>query len=429
MPDVKITPGQAQDIPWQDAQYPFDGEWMPDVDPALIGPRNFANLVNLRYNDRSIEGVNGYTLVNEDTALSTYTKIRDGHQLRSDKTQKSYILASAHDDSNPGRVYIHTSAFAAKGDFVTAENIDPSGKPSSKVPYITDSSASLIPQFSNAPQNSVVYCNGEDTKIFSGYEHRIAAAFLCNTPDGQGIIDSTEDINNKLSTRTIPLAANLATDGDMESDPTTNWAQKDTSTVTAETGAGNYKNGSQSVKIVTHAATGDEDGIVSNAAFTVTAQDYWLGFWVKSDSTTVKYALLDGDDGVIHADGIQSATVVANEWTYITYEVTMTAGSSAKIQIMGAGNSETLYVDDVSFVPDGEYPELHLLTTRPVQGFKFYIQTANATASSLDVEYWNGSSFADVNDDDDDTAAGGATLAQTGFYRFAHTNGRWNWSG
>jgi hypothetical protein len=209
----------------------------------------------------------------------------------------------------------------------------------------------------------------------------------------------------------------------MESDPTTNWAQKDTSTVTAETGAGNYKNGSQSVKIVTHAATGDEDGIVSNAAFTVTAQDYWLGFWVKSDSTTVKYALLDGDDGVIHADGIQSATVVANEWTYITYEVTMAAGSSAKIQIMGAGNSETLYVDDVSFVPDGEYPELHLLTTRPVQGFKFYIQAANATASSLDIEYWNGSSFADVNDDDDDTASGGATLAQTGFYRFAHTNG------
>jgi hypothetical protein len=210
----------------------------------------------------------------------------------------------------------------------------------------------------------------------------------------------------------------------MESaDPTANWATKDTATVTAETGAANLHSGSKSIKIVTHGATGDEDGIVSNAAFTVASTDYLLTFWVKSSATSVKYALLDGDDGLIHADGIQTATVVANEWTKITYLVTMTAGASAKIQIMGAGDAETLYVDDVAFNKDGEYNELHIMTTRPVQGFKFYVKTVNATASTLDIEYWNGSSFADVTDDDDDTSAGGVTLAGDGFYRFAHTGG------
>ena len=115
--DVNIQAGQAPDVEWVDAQYPFDGEWIPDVDPSLIGPRNFANILNLRYNDKSIEGVNGYTLIN-DTPLGEL-KLRDGFQLRTNKTSKSYVLVSATDDINPGKVYINTNALETDRDWET----------------------------------------------------------------------------------------------------------------------------------------------------------------------------------------------------------------------------------------------------------------------------------------------------------------------
>jgi hypothetical protein len=55
--DLKLP--QTPDVEWQDVQFPFDGKWLPDQDPALIGPRNFATLTNLRYTENSIKGVNG----------------------------------------------------------------------------------------------------------------------------------------------------------------------------------------------------------------------------------------------------------------------------------------------------------------------------------------------------------------------------------
>jgi hypothetical protein len=422
MADVKIQVGQTQDNPWQDTQYPFDGEWMPDVDAALIGPRNFTNIENLRYNDRSIEGVNGYTNVNA-TALTTYIKIRDGHQLRSDKTIKSYVCVAATDDSNPGRVYINTNTIGTTGDFLGIdaepnENIDITGKPSAKINYIKDNAASLIPQFSSAPQNSIVYCSGEDTKIFSGYEHRLASVFMCTDQTGSGIIDSTEDVNNKLTSRTVTLAANLVANGDCEAD--SDWVQIDAgSTITRQDATVTPHSGSYIVKAVCTAA---DDGVKSATFSTTATQEYWLRFWVYSSQTTIRYSFYDGD-GAIHGDGQQTATIVANQWNEVVYNVTSDHTDSSAYVEIAANAADTFYIDDVAFNKTGEYNELHIMTTRPVQGFKFYVGTANATASTLDVEYWNGSAFADVTNDDDDTSPASTTLATTGFYRFAHTGG------
>ena len=107
----KLVAGQSQDNQWQDAQYPFDGKWMPDVDPALIGPRNFADIRNLRYNDQSIEGINGYAVVNSTalTSVNGYANIRDGIQLRTNRTDNSFILVHSTNDSAAGRVHINTS--------------------------------------------------------------------------------------------------------------------------------------------------------------------------------------------------------------------------------------------------------------------------------------------------------------------------------
>ncbi|MHA2067443.1 MAG: hypothetical protein ACXABY_24010 [Candidatus Thorarchaeota archaeon] len=362
MADVNIQVGQTQDNPWQDAQYPFDGEWMPDIDAALIGPRNFANIVNLRYNDRSIEGVNGYTNVN-GTVIPTYVKIRDGHQLRSDKTITSYVCVAANDGSTAGRVFTNTNTIGTQGDFLGIdaepnENVDTTGKPSAKINYITDNAASLVPQFSSAPQNSIVYCTGEDTKIFSGYEHRLAAAFMCTDQLGSGIIDVTEDLNNKLQSRAVTLAANLIPNGDCEAD--SDWVQIDAGSTITRQDTTQVHSGTYGVKAVCTAAN---DGVKSST-FTVTSgQEYWIRFWVYSTQTTIRYSFYDGD-GALHSDGQQTATIIASQWNEVVYNVTSeNTGASAYFQI-SANAADTFYIDDVAMNKDGEYNELHIRLVR-----------------------------------------------------------------
>lgn len=189
-----------QDGVWYDAQYPFNGNWMPDIDPALIGPTNFATIENCRYNDSSIEGIGGYTKVN-DTALSTYINIKNGHQLRTEpsRSPSSYTLVHAVDATGNGRVYQHNSTVFTQSDFDSTSKLDTSGNA-----YFADSAADLVGRLSDAPQNSIVYCNGKDRcQIYSGKEQRIAAAFLVqdepDTSDAKYPKDVTEILNSSSS--------------------------------------------------------------------------------------------------------------------------------------------------------------------------------------------------------------------------------------
>lgn len=58
---------------------------------------------------------------------------------------------------------------------------------------------------------------------------------------------------------------------------------------------------------------------------------------------------------------------------------------------------------------------------RPLKGFKVYVDTANATASTMAVEYWDGTNWAAVTTLSDGTASGGASLAQSGDVTFDST--------
>jgi hypothetical protein len=65
---------------------------------------------------------------------------------------------------------------------------------------------------------------------------------------------------------------------------------------------------------------------------------------------------------------------------------------------------------------------MHLGSPRPLQGFKFYIGTANTAASTMTVYYWSGSSWTAVSSLVDNTDTG-ASLAQTGTVTFTSTVG------
>jgi len=87
--------------------------------------------------------------------------------------------------------------------------------------------------------------------------------------------------------------------------------------------------------------------------------------------------------------------------------------------------------EDLNNILESEYVALDsadkktlvVMTTRPAQGFKFYIKTANDTVSTLDVEYFSKTTaaFADVSNDVDGTNVDGKTLKQTGSYTFDST--------
>jgi hypothetical protein len=57
----------------------------------------------------------------------------------------------------------------------------------------------------------------------------------------------------------------------------------------------------------------------------------------------------------------------------------------------------------------------------PLDGFKLYVGTINTVASSLTVQYWDGSSFVSVSSLVDGTSSAGVSLAQTGSISFTST--------
>lgn len=60
---------------------------------------------------------------------------------------------------------------------------------------------------------------------------------------------------------------------------------------------------------------------------------------------------------------------------------------------------------------------------RPLQGIKFYVDTANTTAGTMSIFYWDGSGWTSVSSLSDGTASGGVPLAQTGSATFTSTVG------
>jgi hypothetical protein len=204
VPTANLKIQEAPNNEWKDTQFKFDGAWLPDVDGALIGPTNYQTLENLRYKDSGLEGVNGYTKVNT-TALTTYTKIRTGFQLRTDKTQDSYVLVHAVDSGGQGRVYVNRTAPGSQGDFDTTSKFWPDldnrigGGAGTQYSYFQDASSGLTGRFSGAPQGNIAYCNGEESMIFGGDEQRVAACFSCTTDALALPKDVTSAINNTLS--------------------------------------------------------------------------------------------------------------------------------------------------------------------------------------------------------------------------------------
>lgn len=77
---------------------------------------------------------------------------------------------------------------------------------------------------------------------------------------------------------------------------------------------------------------------------------------------------------------------------------------------------------DTSAAFTGGVTTWYVGSTRRMDRAKFYISTANASAATLSVEYWNGWAWVSVSSLSDGTSSGGKTLASTGTVSWAYTS-------
>jgi len=394
-------------------QHNFKGSWLPDVDPAQMGPENFRKLENLRPVDGGLEAVTGYSIINT-SAISAYIKIRDICQLQTDRDVKSHVLVHAVDSSGNGRVYENRTAIPTAGAFEGTQ-------------LHSDSSVNLTGRLSKAPQGHIAYCNGEESMIWAGPQMRLVAFFLCKDDALSLSQEFTEAVNNTLSTTgntaVIGATDEFITNGNMEADD--NWQAEGTPT-TNEQSSEQAHSGTYSWKFTTDAV---DEGIETEDGddfTTVTDTVYYYRAWIYTTEATINVAILQGNDGsTLEVDTDHSVT--ASTWTLISGSYTETSGgANAKIQFRSpsADGIGTWYVDDVSIVATGR-PYGCVFSTRPLQAVKFTLKTGsvNITKSVLVCDYWDGTDFAAVSSPSDATTSGDIALAQTGIFSFTSTVG------
>lgn len=175
----------AQDRPLEIKDIPFTGKLITSVNAVMVG-ENFSQLVNMRYNDVSIEMIGGMGKINT-TALTTYLKVRNGFHYRKSQPQESHVLVQAYNTGlTASQLLQNTTAIPSAGDF-------------SGTALYTDSTGASIGRFSYTPNGEVAYCNGVDTLIWPGDEQRISGFYNYN-PDGTFSYDFTEEVQNTLTT-------------------------------------------------------------------------------------------------------------------------------------------------------------------------------------------------------------------------------------
>ena len=406
----------APDVEDQQLQFMFDGAWLPDMDAAAIGAKNYTELKNLRYSRETIglEGVSGYTKINT-TPLSTYTKIRSGKQLRSNRTVKTYVLVQAENSGETAsQVFQNQTTIPDQGDFEgTALH--------------TDATGAGVGRFAEAPGGNIAYANGVESMVWGGEETRLGAFYLLthgneltNDDDFLNPESKIYAVNNALDTtgNTVNVGATdeLITNGNMEAD--SGWT--DYNGATDEQSSTVEKSGSYSWKFTADAAG---KGIDSVDFTTVAGTTYYYSMWVwiTPADTTLDVVMVEGNGTTTHTDNHTGLTGGA-WWHIVGSWVDAAGGASAEIRVLSstAGGATVAYVDDVMVYAAGK-PSWFVMSTRPLQGVKFYIETANSVKSILDAYYWNGSSFTAVSSGSDGTSSGSIALAQTGTYSFTST--------
>lgn len=165
-------------------QHLFNGAWLPSNPPSLIGPENFSELRNLRYTDQSVQGVLGYSRLNETLLPDGFTRIRNGFQLRCPSGEEYTFVQAWNADLSASRLMMLKAKAPNKGEFeVTPMHVDPEG--------------AGVARFAEVAGGQMVYCNGKETLIWAGEQFRCAGCFAVKDDTLADPKDHSEAMNNE----------------------------------------------------------------------------------------------------------------------------------------------------------------------------------------------------------------------------------------
>lgn len=198
--DQQISiPPDTQEI---NRAYRFTGRWVPDESSVSAGADptnlNYITLRNLRYagagTGTSLEGVLGYTKVNT-TPISTYTKIRNGHQLFVNATDTaSHVLVQGVASNGSSAVFLNSAQITNQGNFTSTI-------------VHTDAAGAGLGRFSTGAGDVLVYSNGVENRVWGGNETRASAFYMVTNSSGWNPNDYTEAAESSLddSASCIPI--------------------------------------------------------------------------------------------------------------------------------------------------------------------------------------------------------------------------------
>ena len=417
---------------------PFDGKWMPDNEPIEIGIKNYKTLQNYRYGGDEIihlEGVKGYSKINT-TALTDYTNIRNGHQLKgqyiptlTDTTiafvdggggadtitdsgsrfvstgfeigMTINIFGSASNDSEytltavaAGTLTLSTGVLTTEAAsesitvtgiaksyvLVHAEHTLPKSNKSliyqnqtaiprqgdfSATALHTDLDYNLKGRFSDAPGGQITYCNSKESCIWAGEEMRCAGFFTFFIPKYVG----SEGLSFSNS-------GGVAADSISDS--------------SADFIAAGFKAG-QTVVVTGSTLNNGEFKIITVAKVTL-----YLEMEVLTDENNT------------------SATVMASIKSYHQNAMDYTDRINNTLET----GDQIVHIDG-----DTTGNMWMILSTRPLQGIKYYLKNVNGTDSATTTckaygqSFFSGGDFHLVLDESDGTISSGS-MKQSGTYSF-----------
>lgn len=377
-----------ENIQEKDSQFTFKGSWLPDVDGSKIGPENFQRLINMRYIDQGITGVNGYSKVTTDT-LTICTNIRQALQLITDRTTKSYIFVQAKSSGGQGRVYVFKATPPGTGTWEASHIHE-------------DVSTGLDARMSIAPHGHIFYCNGEETNVYAGEEMEVAA-----------FITLTEDLRSELITaienRDFSAASDWA-NGNL-------FAYDDTDDLTI-TSNGKWQYCSLGTTYAPMTA-----GIMYRIEFDVANI---VGGWVIKDEGN------NDEIAFITTDGAHSFCFTPSTAGGFNIKSTATDSSAdfdnfTLKEITFSGPIEHTERVNNTLQTAGEYVSIgtqknwYVFSTRPLQRVRYLLKTVNSTASVLEGKYYKRTGWAALPNMVDGTISGGIALAQDGYVSFGDT--------
>jgi len=425
-PDSLENQAVAPDEQDHQAQFKFDGAWKPAQDPSEIGPTNFQVLQNIRYAKGAphLEGVSGYTKINT-TAITTYTTIKNGIQLKNDfGTTKSYVLVQAEDSSGNTRVYKNTTAIPSAGNF-TATQVH------------SDASGAGLGRFSEAPNGNVIYCNGKENYIWAGDYMPIGALFLCDDSALANPRNYTEAVKDNLSAAGHKFTVAAATTDYfllMTRRPISgvHFTVSDANATASSLTANVYTTAGWAA--VAAASDGTADGGASLAqsgtySFTSTVDDavpfHFEGLYMYA----YRFVLSAGSAGISHITVNAPWQEVIDLWDGIPRQPYHFAVSRS-----GKYDDRTAHVYSASDMDTPIGAELDGLTTSDdiivmfeermaAVRFTMLGSLVNDEAATLTAKYWDGDSWADLTETDG-TSDGTDTFSQSGLVSWivpAHT--------